>query len=306
MLKNSKQSMDIGIKISIISIILNIILSVLKIFAGIFSHSSALISDGVHSASDVFSSIVVIIGLNISHKKADKEHPYGHERMESICALFLAIILIATGFGIGFSGVKNIVTHTIQEVTGYLALISAIVSIVVKEVQYQYTRIIAKRQHSDSLMADAWHHRSDALSSVGSSIGVIGAMAGLPILDSIASIVISFFVIYAGYEILKEAINKLVDKSCSDEVVSEIENVITSQEGVMGIDEFRTRLFGSKIYVDVTILIYGNTLLSEAHAISERTHDAVESAFPDVKHCMIHIHPYNSIDEKSVPLQRVS
>ncbi|MGN1411644.1 MAG: cation diffusion facilitator family transporter [Oscillospiraceae bacterium] len=293
MLKNSNKTLDIGVKISIISIVINILLSVLKMVAGIVSHSSAMISDAVHSASDVFSSIVVIIGLNISHKKADKEHPYGHERLESICALFLSIILIATGFGIGLTGVKNIMFGTVQQVTGYLALISAIVSIVVKEIQYQYTKVVAKRQHSDSLMADAWHHRSDALSSVGSGIGIVGAMMGLPILDSIASIVISLFVMYAGYEILKEAINKLVDKSCDDETINQIEEVISSQEGVMGIDEFRTRLFGSKIYVDVTILINGDTILREAHAISEKTHDAVEKSFPDVKHCMIHIHPYN-------------
>jgi cation diffusion facilitator family transporter len=293
MQNNLNKDLEIGVKVSVISILVNILLSVFKMVAGVVSHSSAMISDAVHSASDVFSSIVVIIGLNISHKEPDKEHPYGHERLESICALFLAIILVATGFGIGITGVKNIIYGTFSEVTSSLALISAIVSIVVKEMQYQYTKVIAKRQHSDSLMADAWHHRSDALSSVGSSVGVIGSMLGVPILDSIASIVISFFVIHAGYEILKEAINKLVDKSCDDDTVKHIETVITSQDGVMGIDEFRTRLFGSKIYVDVTILIDGNTILKEAHAISEKTHDAVENAFPDVKHCMIHIHPCN-------------
>ncbi|MCC8069753.1 MAG: cation diffusion facilitator family transporter [Ruminococcus sp.] len=287
---------DLAIKVSVMSIVINIILSILKLVAGIVSHSSAMISDAVHSASDVISTIVVIVGVNISSKQADKEHPYGHERLESISALLLSIILSATGFMIGFSGIKNIIDGTVQEITGGIALGSAIVSIVVKEVQYQYTKNVANKVGSDSLMADAWHHRSDALSSIGSSIGIIGAMVGLPIMDNLASIVICIFIIRAGYEIMKEAINKLIDRSCDDKTIAQIETVIVSQEGVRGIDEFRTRLFGSKIYVDVTILIDGDTLLKDAHAISEKVHDNVESSFPNIKHCMIHIHPFIKID----------
>lgn len=287
---------DLAIKISVMSIVINIILSILKLVAGMVSHSSAMISDAVHSASDVVSTVVVIIGVNISSKQADKEHPYGHERLESISALLLSIILSATGFMIGISGMKNIINGTMQEITGVIALGSGIISIAVKEVQYQYTKNVAKKINSDSLMADAWHHRSDALSSIGSSVGIIGAMVGLPIMDSIASIVICVFIIHAGYEIMKEAINKLIDKSCDDKTIAQIETVIVSQDGVKGIDEFRTRLFGSKIYVDVTILIDGNTLLKDAHAISEQVHDAVEQNFPNIKHCMIHIHPFTSIN----------
>lgn len=286
------QNKDLAIKVSVMSITINIVLSIIKLVAGIISHSSALISDAVHSASDVVSTIIVIIGVNISSKQPDKEHPYGHERLESISALLLAIILSATGFMIGFNGIKNIINNTVVEITGFLALGSAIISIVVKEWQYQYTKKVAKQINSDSLMADAWHHRSDALSSIGSSIGVIGAMLGFPIMDSIASIVICIFIVKAGYEILREAIDKLIDKSCDDDTISAIETVIVSQDGVKGIDELKTRLFGSKIYIDVTILIDGDTILREAHAISENVHDKVEESFPNIKHCMIHIHPF--------------
>lgn len=292
-MSNTKnQNKDLAIKVSVMSIAINIILSIIKLIAGIISHSNALISDAVHSASDVVSTIIVIIGVNISSKQPDKEHPYGHERLESVSALLLAIILCATGLMIGFGGIKNIINNTIVEITGFLALGSAILSILVKEFQYQYTKKVAKQINSDSLMADAWHHRSDALSSIGSSIGVIGAMFGFPIMDSIASIVICIFIIKAGYQILKEAIDKLIDKSCDDATISAIETVIVSQDGVKGIDELKTRLFGSKIYMDVTILIDGNTILKEAHAISENVHDKVEESFPNIKHCMIHIHPF--------------
>ncbi len=296
MTKTKVSNKDLAIKISVVSIAINIILSILKLIAGIISHSSAMISDAVHSASDVVSTIVVIVGLNISSKQADKEHPYGHDRLESISALLLSIILAGTGLMIGLSGIKNIINGTVQEITNSIALGSGILSIVVKEVQYQYTRKVAKKVNSDSLMADAWHHRSDALSSVGSCIGIIGTMAGIYIMDSIASIVISVFIIHAGYQIMKESIDKLIDKSCDDKTIAKIETVIVSQEGVKGIDEFRTRLFGSKIYVDVTILIDGNTILKDAHAISENVHDTVENAFPNIKHCMIHIHPFTPIE----------
>lgn len=292
MSNTNTQNKDLAIKVSVMSITINIVLSIIKLVAGIISHSSALISDAVHSASDVVSTIIVIVGVNISSKQPDKEHPYGHERLESISALLLAIILSATGFMIGFNGIKNIINNTIVEITGFLALGSAIISIVVKEWQYQYTKKVAKQINSDSLMADAWHHRSDALSSIGSSIGVIGAMLGFPIMDSIASIVICIFIVKAGYEILREAIDKLIDKSCDDDTISAIETVIVSQDGVKGIDELKTRLFGSKIYIDVTILIDGDTILREAHAISENVHDKVEESFPNIKHCMVHIHPF--------------
>lgn len=292
MSNTNTQNKDLAIKVSVMSITINIVLSIIKLVAGIISHSSALISDAVHSASDVVSTIIVIIGVNISSKQPDKEHPYGHERLESVSALLLAIILSATGFMIGFNGIKNIINNTVVEITGFLALGSAILSILVKEWQYQYTKKVAKQINSDSLMADAWHHRSDALSSIGSSIGVIGAMLGFSIMDSIASIVICIFIVKAGYEILREAIDKLIDKSCDDDTISAIETVIVSQDGVKGIDELKTRLFGSKIYIDVTILIDGNTILREAHAISENVHDKVEESFPNIKHCMIHIHPF--------------
>ena len=298
-MKESNKSMDtfyekkIAMRVSVVSIIINIILSLFKLFAGIFAKSNAMISDAIHSASDVFSTFIVIIGVNIANKQSDKEHQYGHERLECVAAIILAIILAATGIGIGINGMEKILggSYWELEVPGRIALIAAIISIVIKEWMYWYTRSAAKKINSGALMADAWHHRSDSLSSIGALIGILGARLGYPILDPVASVVICIFIIKAAYDIFKDAIDKLVDKSCDEETVEKIKKVIMNQEGVLGIDLLRTRLFGSKIYVDVEISADGNKPLKETHAIAEKVHDAIEEEFKTVKHCMVHVNP---------------
>lgn len=290
---NEKPDKQIAMKVSTVSIIVNVILSLLKLTAGIVAKSGAMISDAVHSASDVFSTIIVIIGMNISAKESDEKHQYGHERFECVASIILAIVLLATGLGIGFSGVEKIKAGTQGnlEVPGVLALIAAVLSIIVKEWMYWYTRGAAKKINSSALMADAWHHRSDALSSIGAFIGIFGARLGLPILDPIASIVICLFIAKAAYNIFKDSIDKLIDRSCDDETTKQIEEVVLKQGGVMGIDSLRTRLFGAKIYVDVEISADGNKSLNETHAIAEKVHEAIEEEFETVKHCMVHVNP---------------
>ena len=243
-MKESNKSMDtfyekkIAMRVSVVSIIINIILSLFKLFAGIFAKSNAMISDAIHSASDVFSTFIVIIGVNIANKQSDKEHQYGHERLECVAAIILAIILAATGIGIGINGMEKILggSYWELEVPGRIALIAAIISIVIKEWMYWYTRSAAKKINSGALMADAWHHRSDSLSSIGALIGILGARLGYPILDPVASVVICIFIIKAAYDIFKDAIDKLVDKSCDEETVEKIKKVIMNQEGVLGRD----------------------------------------------------------------------
>ncbi len=289
----SKTSEQIAMHVSVISIIWNVILTVFKFIAGIFAHSGAMVSDAVHSASDVFSTFIVIIGVKISNKASDKEHPYGHERMECVAALILAIILCATGLGIGYSGLKTIFSGNLSElaVPGTLALIAAVISIAVKEGMYWYTRFYAKRINSGVMMADAWHHRSDALSSIGSFIGILGAILGFPILDPIASVVICVMIIKASYDIFKDSIDKMTDTSCDDNKINEIRNIIQSQNGVVAIDQIKTRLFGDKIYVDVEIQADGNLTLRDAHEIAENVHDEIERRLTNVKHCMVHVNP---------------
>lgn len=282
-----------AMRISFVSIVINVILSLFKALAGLISHSGAMISDAIHSASDVFSTIVVIIGVKISGKESDKEHPYGHERMECVAAILLATILAITGLGIGWSAVTKIMAGNYDqlEVPGVLALAAAIVSIVVKEAMYWYTRAGAKKIDSGALMADAWHHRSDSLSSIGALIGIGGARLGFPILDPIASVVICIFIEKAALDIFMDAVNKMVDKACDEETEARMRDCVIGQEGVLGVDLLRTRTFGNKVYVDIEICADGDKTLREAHNIAENVHDSVEREFPKVKHIMVHVNP---------------
>lgn len=280
-------------KVSIITIIGNVVLSIIKLLAGIIAHSNAMISDAIHSASDVFSTFVVIIGIKLSSKEPDKEHPYGHERLECVAAIILAMVLFITGLGIGLEALKNILhgNYSDLQIPGILALIAAIVSIVSKEGMYWYTRYYAKKIDSSALMADAWHHRSDAFSSIGALIGIGGARLGFPIMDSIASMVIFIFIVNAAFEIFKDAMDKMVDHSCDDETEKQIYDCVMKNENVMGIDLLQTRIFGNKIYVDVEIQVNASYTLQVAHNIAEAVHEDIEENFPKVKHIMVHVNP---------------
>lgn len=294
-MKKEEEFERVAMRVSTVSIIANAVLTVFKLLAGALANSGAMISDAVHSASDVFSTFVVIIGIRISRKDSDRNHPYGHERLECVAAIVLATILAATGLGIGYSAVRKIVGGDIAslEAPGILALVAAVVSIAVKEAMYQYTKVHAKRIDSGALMADAWHHRSDALSSVGALIGIAGARMGYPVLDAVASVVICLFIEKAALDIFKDAMDKMVDKSCPDELVEQMKKVILGQKGVIAIDDIKTRLFGDKIYVDVEFSADGSKSLEESHAIAEGVHGAIEKEFPAVKHCMVHVNPYH-------------
>lgn len=280
-------------RVAFITIIQNVLLSIFKLFAGIFANSNAMISDAIHSASDVFSTIVVIIGVRLSSKDSDKEHPYGHERLECVAAIVLAMILFFTGLEIGAQAVKDIVhgNYGDLEVPGVLALVAAAVSIVTKELMYWYTRYHAKKIDSSALMADAWHHRSDALSSVGALIGIGGAMLGFPVMDSVASLVIFVFIAKAAYDIFKDAMDKIVDHACDEETEKAIYDAVISHNEVLGIDLLQTRIFGNKIYVDVEIRVNASYTLLEAHKIAEDVHENIEQNFPKVKHIMVHVNP---------------
>lgn len=290
---NENDFQKVANRVSMITIIGNIALSVIKLIAGIIAHSNAMISDAVHSASDVFSTIIVIIGIKLASKKSDKEHPYGHERLECVAAIVLAIVLFITGLGIGMEALKNIVSGDYENlmVPGILALIAAILSIVAKEGMYWYTRYYAKKIDSSALMADAWHHRSDAFSSIGALIGIGGARLGFPIMDSIASLVIFVFIVKAAFDIFKDAMDKMVDHSCDEAMEKQLRDCIMRNDKVLGLDLLQTRIFGNKIYVDVEIQADGSLTLREGHKIAEAVHDDIERTFPKVKHIMVHVNP---------------
>lgn len=284
------ERLKIGLKVSINTIIGNVVLSVLKLICGFVGTSSAMIADGIHSLSDVFTTIGVIIGLKLSSKKADKGHPYGHERIESITSLFLSVMLFIVAIGIGYSGVRNIVTEN-YKTPGILAALAAIISIVSKEAMYFYTIIYAKKINSTSLKADAWHHRSDSLSSIGALIGIIGARIGYPVLDPLVAIIICIIIIKVAYDICRQSIDQLIDASASDEEVKSIRDKITNINGVIRIDNLKTRQYASRLYVDVDICVDSNISVEEGHEIAMKVHQYIEED-KAVKHCMVHVNPY--------------
>lgn len=275
------------------SILVNLLLSAGKLAAGLLARSGAMVSDAVHSASDVFSTVVVIIGVRLSGKEADKSHPYGHERLECVAAIVLAVVLLITGLFIGWEGIQKILHagDSVLSVPGRAALIAAAVSILVKEAMFWYTRHYALAIDSQALMADAWHHRSDALSSVGALAGIAGARMGFPVLDPLASVVICVFIGKAAFDIFRDAIDKMVDHSCDEQTeVAILENVV-SHDGVLTVDLLRTREFGNRIYVELEIGVEGSLSLVKAHDIAETVHRDIETAFPKVKHIMVHVNP---------------
>lgn len=288
-----EQEKKTAMRVSAVTIAWNVILSIFKLIAGVVGHSGAMISDAVHSASDVFSTIIVILGINIASRQSDDDHQYGHDRLECVAAILLAVVLFATGIGIGIGGINKIIEGTAgkDEIPGMIALIAAVASIVVKEGMFWYTRSAAKKINSGALMADAWHHRSDALSSVGALIGIGGARLGFPVLDPIASVIICVFIVKAAYDIFKDAIDKMVDKSCDEETERAMREVILKQAGVQRVDMLHTRLFGARIYVDIEISADGEMTLREGHEIAQEVHDRIEEEFPLVKHCMVHVNP---------------
>lgn len=288
-----EQEKKTAMRVSAVTIVWNVILSIFKLIAGIVGHSGAMISDAVHSASDVFSTIIVILGINIASRQSDDDHQYGHDRLECVAAILLAVVLFATGIGIGIGGINKIITGTTgkDEIPGMIALLAAVASILVKESMFWYTRSAAKKINSGALMADAWHHRSDALSSIGALIGIGGARLGFPVLDPIASVIICVFIVKAAYDIFKDAVDKMVDKSCDEETEEKMRQLIKEQTGVLKVDVLRTRLFGAKIYVDIEIAADGDITLREGHEIAQVVHDKVEEEFPLVKHCMVHVNP---------------
>ena len=280
-------------KVAAIGIGGNIALSAFKLAAGVAGNSAAMISDAVHSLSDVFATAIAFAGVRMAERDADAGHPYGHERLECVASLALGVILLATGLAIGGSGLDAVATRSYLNSASpsMIALVAAIVSIAAKEAMFWYTRHQARLINSSAFMADAWHHRSDAISSVGALIGIGAEMLGFRAGDELASIAIGIIIVKVAADVLKDAIGNMTDTPCDREEEHAIQACIENVSGVVRIDALRTRKFGNRIYVDVEIAADGDLPLRQAHAIAEAAHDAVEEAFPDVKHVMVHENP---------------
>lgn len=301
-LTTEKERKRATVKMAVVGIVGNIFLAIFKLFAGIFGHSAAMLSDSIHTLSDVFATLIAFIGVSISGKEADGKHPYGHERFECVASLLLSGILFVTGIGIGWSCIRAICSgeYLTMALPGMAAVIAAIVSIAVKESMFWYTMYYAKKLKSSAFRADAWHHRSDALSSIGALAGIIGARHGFPILDQIAGIVICIMILIVAIGIFRDAIEKMLDTSCDEAFENDLREFVAQFAREKGqqiaVDLLRTRKFGEKIYVEMEIGLNGDLSLRDAHDVAESLHNGMEKQWPDVKHVMIHVNP---LEEKA-------
>lgn len=287
-------------KVSIITIFINCFLSFIKLMAGFISNSKALISDGIHSLGDVVTIIIVMIGIHLSSDKEDDKHPYGHERMECIVAIILSGVLFVLGMGIGLDGIEQIITKSYSSIViiGNIGIIAAIISIIVKEWLFWYTRSIAKKIKSSALLAEAWHHRTDVVASMGSLVGVLLARMGYPIGDSIASIIISLFIIKTSINIFTDASSGLIDKACSNDVLNSVSEIILKNDYVVDIKNIRSRCFSSKIYLDIDIYVDDNIDVNVLYQTINSITREVKEQIDIVKGCRIEFIPIlkNNID----------
>lgn len=220
-------------KVTLLSILWNVILTIIKLLAGILGRSSSMIADAMHSASDIISSIGVLIGNKIAKTPNDKDHNYGHEKAETLVSFLLSLLLIFVSLKIGYDGVKSLFHLDQVKIPTILPLVVSVISIVIKEYQYRITIKVANKINSPSLKADAWHHRSDALSSIAAFIGIGGSMLGFKALDPLAAIVVALFVAKVGFDILKDSANELMDSSISEDEESKIIEIAKNTAGVI-------------------------------------------------------------------------
>ena len=286
-----------SLRVTWIGFFVNLVMSLLKLFAGIFGRSAAMVSDAIHSMSDLASDIVVLIGVRLGARPVDGSHDYGHGKFETLTAVIVGLMVLGAGAGIAFSGTAAIlraVKGLAPEAPGWIALAAALFSIVGKEILYQYTVRVGKRLVSQTLIANAWHHRSDAFSSVGTLAGIGGALVlggRWTILDPVAALIVSFFILRVGCKILKTGIQELLDASLPDAVEEEMDMIIRGVKGVRDLHKLRTRAIGASYAIDVHVLVNGAQSVTSGHAIASRVEQALRKRFGAGTFVSIHIEP---------------
>ncbi|MBB6217129.1 cation diffusion facilitator family transporter [Anaerosolibacter carboniphilus] len=290
MAQNHQERFKIGNRIILITIILNVLLTIMKMGIGVIGNSTAIIADGLHSASDIITSVGVVLGMFLAARPEDDQHQYGHEKAESIAGFLLAIVLVITGLKIGYDAIKLLAGRNFQTPHILTALVAAI-SIIMKEYQYRITMKAAKALNSNAMMGDAWHHRSDALSSVAALVGILGARLGYGFLDPLAGTIVSLIVVKIGLELLKSGIDELMDSAIDREKMEEIQKEINCLEGIIAINELRGRKHGSKAYVDIKICVDPLISVYAGHNIGEKVEELVKSKMNNVKDVIVHLDP---------------
>ncbi|MDO5308255.1 MAG: cation diffusion facilitator family transporter [Planctomycetia bacterium] len=287
------------VRLSLVGILGNIALAIAKLLAGLLGHSAAIMSDAVHSLSDVLATFIAYLGVKTSAAPPDRLHPYGHEQVENLTTLALGLALLITGVMLGYNALDSLVNrlYVDKPAPTVLPALIATLSIVSKEAMYWYTRHYALALNSSAFLADAQHHRADGYSSIGALLGILGARLGLKALDPLASFAICAVIVWVAVGIIRVALAQIIDVSCEESVEKQMAQCISDHRLVDRIDLLRTRRFGKRVFVEVEIAVDGNRTLWESHRVAHEVHNAVEQNFPFVKHVMVHVNPTQLNDE---------
>lgn len=294
---NLQERARIATRATLSGFVVNFILSSLKLLAGITGHSAAMVADSIHSFSDSATDVVLLFGFRVAKKPADRTHDYGHGKVETLCAAIIGIALVVVGLRILYSGARSIVSTlsgNVIHTPGWIALIAALVSIIVKEWLYQYTIRVGRRIESQAVIANAWHHRSDALSSVGALIGIGGAIVlggSWRILDPLAAVIVSFFIIKVAVSIFMGSLNELMEGSLSDDMKNQILSVAQNVPGVNNPHNLQTRRIGSAVAIDIHIEVNKTLNVEEAHDIASEVEARIVDIFGIQTFVSVHIEP---------------
>ncbi len=289
-----------GRKVTLLGLLVNAFLILLKFFAGIFGGSQALIADAVHSVSDLFTDAVVLLGIKIGRKPPDKEHHFGHARIETLASAIVGLALIGTAVYLGIDAALNIHRHTEYHPTG-IALIGAGVSIAMKEALYRYTVLIGRRIKSQLLVANAWHHRSDALSSVAVLLGVAGTFINPAwhILDAFAALIVSFFIIKVGFDILRKTLREFTDTAPRPEIMEKLMQLSRAVDGVMDAHDLRVRTSGGFYQAEIHIVVDGQLTVVEGHLIAKTVERCLTDEMDELDRVIVHVDPLGEVSEYS-------
>lgn len=277
-----------GVRIIVIGALVNLLLAGLKIAGGIIGRSTAMVADGIHSLSDLLTDVVVLFTHKIGQLPADDNHPYGHGRAETIGATVVGAVIMVAGFGLAYHS-WEIISTGVYETPLVPAAVAAGISIIVKEVLFRYTRSVGEDTNSPSLVANAWHHRSDAISSLAALIGIGGGMMGYPIMDPIAAIVVAILIVKVGYDIAFSGLSDLMDTALSEEETRRIESMINSLPGVIQTHNLRTRRIGGDVMMDVHILVDHEASVTEGHHIAENVRRELIRTKDDIQDVLVHV-----------------
>jgi cation diffusion facilitator family transporter len=278
-------------KVTLIGAVVNCLLGILKVIVGIIGHSHALVTDGIHSFSDLITDALVVIASHYGTDEVDFDHPYGHQRIETIATLFLALLLILVGLALGWDALNSYLGQSRLIEPGFITLFAALFSIGANEGLFHYTRFAGRYYDSSLLIANAWHHRSDAASSLVVLVGLVGELLGFAYFDVLAAGIVSLMIVHMGLKLGLDSINELVDKGVSEQTLKTIKTIIKDSPGVVALHELRTRFMGGAIYVDVHLIVASRISVSEGHQIGQNVMDKLKAASLSIKDVTVHIDP---------------